>query len=159
MPAKISQCILFMILFSTVSPATTTQDKSSSQFEKFSARVQVIVDTDGQLGDDIKSYLNRALRSLGDVIITDNKPDYRVKIVALEEQAGDGTKLGYALSVLITMPLDPLGLKFATAIIVGSKNEKDSLNLQKSIEKQVEGYELVLGHAVRSGGSDSLRML
>jgi len=152
--------VVLLALFSTfVNGRAGAQDKPVSVVEKFSARVQIQVDAEESLSDAIKSHLNRGLRSLGDVVITDSKPDYTIKVVALGEHARNGTVLGYALSVLITMPLDPLGLKLATALIVGAKDEKSSLDLQKNIEKQVKGYELVVSHTIRSGDSDSLPML
>jgi len=74
--------------------------------EKWSGRVSVEVQADvEQLRNDITSYVDRELRSLGDVSVTDSEPTYVLEIIAAKVHNTGGAPLGTSISVLITRPL------------------------------------------------------
>ena len=58
--------------------------KQQIKERKFSSRVEVIVSAPESIKDQVTSYVNRELRSLGDVVITDKNPQYRLRIDARE---------------------------------------------------------------------------
>ena len=68
-------------------------------------RVQVVVDAD-DLGKQVRSYINRELRSLGDVEIVDSDADWKLSIIAMQGETTSGSKLPrYNFSVAVLRPL------------------------------------------------------
>ncbi|HEV8543238.1 MAG TPA: hypothetical protein VGR78_12655 [Verrucomicrobiae bacterium] len=70
------------------------------------------VKVDGKAPDDVKpqiqSYIKRELRSLKDVEISDEKPQYEIRVEAMEistKTAGRTNLNGYAFSALLLSPL------------------------------------------------------
>lgn len=56
---------------------------------------------DNEVNKRAASYIKRELRSLGDVKVVDYGGEWRLNILAMERKAG-GSKVGYALSVVVT---------------------------------------------------------
>src|ERR1035441_2100066 len=77
------------------------------QPQKWSGRVQSIVDGDGQAVTMVKSYVNRELRALGDVVVTDNadESEYLLSIIVVPV-SGE-----YAISVLTAEHLSAVAVK------------------------------------------------
>jgi hypothetical protein len=71
---------------------------------QFSAKVKVSVSAPDDIKDLVSSYLNRELRSLNDVEIVDNNPDWEIEIVAMELKTVSGYKNGIAISTVILSP-------------------------------------------------------
>ena len=135
----------------------TNRTEQQKELPKFSARVQVSVSSGDQISGEITSYINRELRNLHDVIVTDDKPEYRINIVAMENRLTNGVRTGYSLSVIVTTPFDPSVLKLVVALALGQKDEKTSLELQNRITKDTLDYEMIVQHYVQTGGQDDLR--
>ncbi len=47
-------------------------------------------------------YIRNELRSLGDVVITDENPDYKLYVMVLEMASERGTRLAYVLGISVT---------------------------------------------------------
>ena len=60
---------------------------------------------DPRTSDQVEIFLKRELRSLGDVDVTDEDPDYILSIVPLKNQNQAGVVTGYTISVLLTSPV------------------------------------------------------
>ena len=71
----------------------------------FSGRVQVDVTARETIKGQIESYLTRELRSLGDVVVTDESPEWQLLVIAVETTSA-GRVNGVALSVVVLKPLD-----------------------------------------------------
>ena len=89
-----------------VSPGGVVSAQAEQQ--SFSARVQVYVQADNEsVKSKVVSYVNRELRSLGDVVVTDNEPQYTLDIILLEVQFESQTPTGsIALSTVLTTPFN-----------------------------------------------------
>lgn len=72
----------------------------------FSARVKVSVSSDDSISAEVKSYISRELRSLGDVVTTDQNPEYVLSVVASVVTTKSGSKRGVAFSVVVLEPFD-----------------------------------------------------
>lgn len=68
--------------------------------DKPTYRVAVIMEAKDEIKNEITSYINRELRSLGDIVIVDedSDPEYKISLVVLS------TRAGYAGSVNVTAP-------------------------------------------------------
>jgi hypothetical protein len=135
-----------------VSPGGVVSAQTEQQ--SFSIRVQVSVEAENEtLTSKIVSYLNRELRSLGDVVVTDHEPQYKLYIVALEGEFTSGTQTGaIALSTVLTM-----ALKETT----GGRMVKQLLEYKGSewAFVLIEDERLFLHLWVQTGGTKDLRSL
>jgi len=119
-----------------------------NQLPPFSARVSVSVSADENIKGLIESYIGRELRSLGDVVVTDEKPEWIINIVALELENRAGTKTGLALSIVILEPFN----RILVQGMLQRKYKEPALLLMKNLVE----YN---GHWLRVGSNDDLRQI
>src|SRR5215467_1700638 len=74
----------------------------NAQQNKWTSRVSVDVSAKDEIKNEIISYAGRELRSLGDIVIVESKPNYRISIVAITTHNQANQETGYALSVTAT---------------------------------------------------------
>ena len=74
--------------------------------QTFGLRVRVTVSTSDDIGGQVSSFVNRELRSLGDVVVADTEPMFKGRIVVEEVSAG-GREIGYAMSTVVTRRFSP----------------------------------------------------
>src|SRR5206468_11893696 len=67
-------------------------------------RVQVRVDGDQGLRNQMRGCLTRGLGDITDVLVTDDRPDYKFRIVAIAVVTESRKNVGLSISVLITSP-------------------------------------------------------
>ena len=67
-------------------------------------RVGIDVTAEGDLQAELKGLVSRELRALGDVVVTDTEPEYRLEIVGMETSTATGQRTGYAMSAIVTAP-------------------------------------------------------
>jgi hypothetical protein len=74
---------------------------------KYSARVKLSVDVpkDDSLKSQLNSFLGRELRSLGDVTIVDDKPDFVIDVVVTNVLVGRSVSV-ISIATLVSAPLD-----------------------------------------------------
>lgn len=82
----------FLLMLSVV----TTAKSDSKVF-----RIYVEVDGDPNITSLITSYITRELRSIGDIVVVDSKPEYKLIIAAVETKTTGGEKLGFSLAIVI----------------------------------------------------------
>lgn len=68
---------------------------------RFSARVKVTITADENIKPSLSSYLNRELRSLSDVELVDNNPEWEMNVLATEVKTVGGYKSGVVISTVI----------------------------------------------------------
>jgi hypothetical protein len=72
---------------------------------KYSTKVKLDVVAPDKIKDEVRSYLSRELRSLGDVTIIEDKPSWSISIIIVPTDTVSGQHLGYAYATLVTQPL------------------------------------------------------
>lgn len=73
---------------------------------KYVAKVQLsVLCEDGSLKSQFTSFLSRELRSLGDVTMVEEKPDFVISVGVLKVQKVGEITTGFAASSLVTKPL------------------------------------------------------
>jgi hypothetical protein len=119
---------------------------AQNELPKFSARVQVTVEADEPIKSDISSFISRELRSLHDVIITDSKPEYLIRIVAAElTSQGDQYKPGVVLSVIFT---EPFPFYLLRSFMSQQKIDEAAIN---SLESYYSKQEVYKGQRLQAG--------
>jgi hypothetical protein len=91
----------WLVVFSVVSASTQAADRTS----RFKVSLEVNA-TDESLKDRVSSYMNRELRGLGDIEITESHPTYKISVIALAVSLKNGHNVGYAISYVVTEPLE-----------------------------------------------------
>lgn len=97
--------ILLIVAAACNVPGIEKRVLAQSGTPKVSCRVQVVVTANQRIAGSISSYIKRELRSLHDVVITDNNPQYNFRIVAAELELDRGTEIGVGISCVITESL------------------------------------------------------
>ena len=168
--------LLLAILICVPCSAQAPNQKNSAtgvqaSAERFSVRVRVEVEADESIKSRILSYVKRELRSLSDVVLTDDNPKYRIEIVGIEEKTVGGLKSGISLSFIIAEQLDNNLMEnlLSRCILVETRREieqesksfaenlADALKLRKTLVDSFRGYVKIRLHSLRTGPPDALR--
>jgi len=118
----------------------------------FAIRVDLQVSADETITGEVNSFLSRELRTLPNVRIEADRPDYVLRVMALEQKTLGGQKAGFAMSVLASEPLDTSTF----SLLVASCAESDTLQASM-LRTFAIGAERILNHWLRTGPSDDLR--
>jgi hypothetical protein len=120
--------------------------------EKRTIRVQIDVTASEAIKNEVSSYLKREFRALGDVEQVDKKPYLRIRIMAMSLSSVTGHNAGFALSVLVTRPVDVEWLNnyYSTTL------NANQLELLNALIKNSEG---VFDTLLRIGGSNDLQQM
>ena len=79
---------------------------SAEPVPPYSGRVLLNVTATEKLKAEVESYVGRELRSLGDVVVTNDKPDWILNILAMEQKDMREQKVGVILSIVILQPFN-----------------------------------------------------
>jgi hypothetical protein len=88
----------------TVYAADVKKPPTPKTEEVLRFKVKVTVQADEGIQNSVSSYLNRELRSLGDVDIVDNNPEWELRVLGGELHSIGGYKSGVVLSTIIITP-------------------------------------------------------
>jgi hypothetical protein len=81
-----------------------SNEAAAADDSRFRIAVDVSCD-DAALRSQLTSFVNRELRALRDVDITDSSPNYKVSMVAIAVALRSGYNAGNAVSVVFTSPV------------------------------------------------------
>jgi hypothetical protein len=99
--------VVYYLFFALIVFATCLHVQAQDQeLPQFSAKVAVNITADENIKGEVTSYVKRELRSLSDVLVADDKPDWQLDILAIEVATKAGYKSGVVLSVNITKPFE-----------------------------------------------------
>lgn len=90
-------------LFLLTMPSSHAADANSW---RYSAKVKVNISAADNIKGSVSSYVNRELRSLTDVEIVENDPEWIIYILAMELKTVGGYKSGVAISTVIVSPFN-----------------------------------------------------
>jgi hypothetical protein len=104
-----SICLFFILGLLAAQPQGAIAEKPemgelSAEFPMAAMRVGVFINGETGVEGKVKSYVNRELRSLGDVINTETECLYEMHIIAIENRNERGQLSGYALAVITLNP-------------------------------------------------------
>jgi hypothetical protein len=117
------------------------------QTSKRTFRVAFEVDADGGIKDELASFIARELRSLNDVVIVRDAPEYRLSVVALPSQSVSGDIRGYVASVTAAVPINNYAPKEIVQSICGELSDEQ----WKDVSWVFEGQEETVHHVLYVG--------
>ena len=130
---------------------------------KFSARVQVFVGSrEGEIASstlqtEAASYIKRELRSLGDVVISDQDPRYYIEVIPMAMTYESGRRAGHiAISVVVG---ERLTKTLAGRILERYLKAQGGDFYDDFLLPLVSNEYLARTHRIYSGGSEDLRSL
>ena len=95
--------LLSLISFSffTFGLTVTDSGEKKSKIPKYNTTVKLEISASEDIKNQIYSYISRELRSLGDVEIVENNPEWIIDIVALQVKDKNSYDRGVAFSIVI----------------------------------------------------------
>ncbi len=88
---------IFMLLF--LAAAVTLADEVSPKTYRVAIEVTL---QDEELKERVTMYLRNELRRLGDVVVTDDEPEYKLYAMVTEMRTSSGGRIAYVLGVSVT---------------------------------------------------------
>lgn len=147
---KVMIIFFVLLLFSTLAQAQNGTKKNPY-------KISVDVSGKSPLTDQISSYVNRGLRKLNDVTVADEAegPHFSVTIVVIETKTTSGDSTGYAISMVITDPLDSFWFEIFLKSTAPSLKESE----KREILASVKGQSKLISHIVITGPTGELEQL
>ena len=108
-------------------------------------RVQVRVDGDRDLRDQVTGCLTRALGEITDVLVADDRPDYKLRIIAMAVVTQSKKNLGLSFSVLITSPYTGRVESLAQAYVPEESRPQ--------VRTILSGAEEIVSHWIQTGAT------
>lgn len=108
-------------------------------------RVQVRVDGDRDLRDQVTGCLTRALGGIPDVLVADDRPDYKLRIIAMAVVTQSKKNLGLSFSVLITSPYTGRVESLAQAYVPEESRQQ--------VRTMLSGAEEIVNHWIQTGAT------
>jgi hypothetical protein len=108
-------------------------------------RVQVKVDGDQGLRGQMTGCLTRGLREITDVVVTDERPEYKFRIVAIAVVLESRKNVGLSISVLITSPYTGRVDKLAQAYVPEESRPQ--------VRTTLAGAEEIISHWIQTGAT------
>jgi hypothetical protein len=108
-------------------------------------RVQVRVDGDRDLRDQVTGCLTRALGEIPDVLVADDRPEYKLRIIAMAVVTQSKKNLGLSFSVLITSPYTARVESLAQAYVPEEARPQ--------VRTILSGAEEIVGHWIQTGAT------
>ncbi len=125
----------------------------SQDIPKYSARVKINCSSNSDVME-ITSYLTRELRSLNDVSVVENNPDWELSIIVLETITKSGMKIGIVFSVVILKPISNEVLKFYLTEV--GKLRPDQVAFIDLAKNDLYNFR---GHWIDTGSKDDMRYI
>ena len=140
-----------------------------TEIPKFSTTVQLSIAASDEINNLVNSYLSRELRSLGDVKLVEDDPEWIIDIIACQAKDRTGYVGGVVFSVVIEkryrLPVELLLSTVRSAFRITS-NDWDKL---KEVRQSLEGafteidnacnFKDLVHHKLRTGNSRDLQSI
>jgi hypothetical protein len=119
-------------------------------------RVSVKVGGDESLKGDVTSYIKRELRSLNDLVITDDNPRFSISVLIVRVRGVRGEDLGFSMSVVVT---ELSGRSLANIIKPESCGACVASSWGRALGETLPDMVEVQDHLLFTGGPDDLQTL
>ena len=153
-PVKAFQVVVFCAMGLTSTQATSASVTSLTSAEaqvQTEFRVEVQVTADNLIRSQIASNINRALRTIPDIVVVDGNPHYRFQILASEVYTRQGNPVGVVLSAVAIRPVDVELLKPLL--------REEFTQLMPLVSAAIGGDQIHLGHWVVVGAENEIGIL
>ena len=139
--------IILLSLFFNFSTVLSQSEK------KISFRVKVKITADYEIENSVKSYLKRELRDLGDIILTDQNPDWELSFIAIIGKTLSGYKSGIFMSMVALETYKPAAVDhLLTQWRINDKIKED-------VKRLTIGLYSFSNHVVRIGSEQDIKSM
>lgn len=130
---------LISVSFFTFGLPVTDAGEEKSKIPKYKTTVKLEISASKELENQIYSYLSRELRSLGDVQLVENDPEWFIHIVALQVKDKTGFIGGVVFSIVIEkgykIPVDILLLAVMDVFQISSDDWEKLKEKRQKLEE------------------------
>lgn len=141
-----------MLLFSLVAVAAQAQRIP----EYLHPKVEVEVSAGSSIESLVRSYLNRELRSIPDVVLVDDDGDYTLTVVAMKVGGETGT-LGVVLSSVVMEAVSAAGLLRVAVKGSGVQLSQEQLSRMTEFAQRQGEYGTIVSQRLLAGPQNSLQ--
>lgn len=162
---KIFVLLVISALFIVVSMPIATGDSEKVELPKYSTTVKLAIQAEDEIKNEVYSYLSREVRSLGDVKLVEDNPNWIIQVVAIQVKNKLGYKTGVAFSIVIdkrpilVVPLLLQLFKYASGISPQELKEAKVIDLEKAFTKVTDGLSDIRDHSLRVGSTEDIQRI
>jgi hypothetical protein len=125
---------------------------------KYSANVQLVVACDDEsLKNQFTSFLSRELRSLGDIVLVGENPDYIMEVTVMKAITVGGTATGFVVETNISKPFDTRMLSDCSRFPGSCLKGKVDDNRLMIIQVLTENTRRIIDATLRMGPLDKIQ--
>ncbi len=121
--------------------------------EKTQIRVQVLVQADTGIQSSIENQLRQGLRGLEDVVLVSEKPDFEIRVIAMESMTTEKEKTGIALATVFLRPYIRSGIPE----IISSRCKEDPTPGRTT--GTLQNSQIYKDHLLQIGTSDDIEQI
>ena len=149
---------LLIVAFMPISTADSEKIKDL----EYSTTVKLDISATDEVKNQVYSYISRELRSLSDVKVVENDPNWTIQIVGGQVKNKLGENMGVALSVVIlkrTYVVEGLLALSENVLQINLQElmEKKSFDLKKAFINLTSGLSDIRGHLLRVGSTEDMQ--
>ena len=143
-------------------PAVGNSEKA--ELPKYSTTVKLNITAGKEITNEVYSYISRELRSIGDVKLVEDNPDWVIQVVAGQAKNNTGN-IGLAFSVVVERKMyrAPMLFEIVKAVLgINPKELKETkyINLEKAIITMTADYNSeVRAHWLRLDGTEYVQRI
>lgn len=154
---------LLIVSFVFISTADSEKVKALKAL-KHSTTVGLDISAHDEIKNQVYSYISRELRSLGDVKLVENDPNWTIQVVAMQIENKLKVKTGVAVSVVIIKRRYVVKtlLYFCENFLEISPQElmeKKGIDLEKSFTILTDSLKDIRGHSLRVGSTEDMQSI
>jgi len=154
---------LLIVAFMSISTADSEKVKALKSL-KHSTTVGLDISAHDEIKNQVYSYISRELRSLGDVKLVENDPNWTIQVVAMQIENKLKAKTGVAVSVVIIKRryvVKTLLLMVENVFQISPQElmEKKSVDLEKAFKNLTDGLKDIRGHSLRVGSTEDMQSI
>ena len=153
------------VLLMAVFISLTAGNSRKVEIPEYSTTVKLNITADDEIiKNQLYSYINRELRSLGDVKVVENDPNWTIQIVALQVKNKLQVPTGIAASVVIikrTYAIDGLSILFkhVYGINLQEQMKEKGVDLEKVLKTLTDNLSDIRGHWLHVGNTDDIQRI
>ncbi len=139
-------------------------DSEKVEFPKYSTTVELNITADKEITNEVYSYISRELRSIGDVKLVEDNPDWVINVVAMQTKNIAGHSTGVAFSVVVVAELHSVPIlleivKWTFGISPKELRETQYMGLENSFTAVTAGQSAIQAHYLRVGSTENVQRI
>lgn len=156
--------LLVPALLAVVFISIAIADSEKVEFPKYSTTVELDITADKEITNEVYSYISRELRSIGDVKLVEENPDWVINVVAMQTENIAGHSTGVVFSVVVVTELHSVSIlleivKWAFGISPKELKETMYIGLENAFTAVTAGHSEIRAHWLRVGSTEHVQRI